>query len=411
MTMKMRPNVVLVVFDSLSAVSLERHASDLPALTALQASSVIFSNAYVCSPESSPARASLFTGLDMAAHGLWTDGVALPRRETTISEVFARNGYATWLVGRRHLAGVSNWTTEHAREGEFHHFDWAHGPLHRSRQNAYLTWLQGAAPDTYASIFPSQPNPDDADVPKSHRGAMTELPDDLSFNTWVAMQFRARINEHGGESPFFGIAGFVVGETMGAKPQGGASVEALETRALQQSDAALRTILKAVPKDTLIVVTAGRGTVGDGGPLHDDAIKVPLLIRTPDSRSETIVGTVSTMDVAATLYEATRITPPKRVQGRSLLTATPRGWALSRLRNPDGPDQTALCTDQWKLVMSQDPSAQSAYRLYDLHADPSETKDLAASPAHAQDLENMIDLMIDARVALEDRTEPRIANF
>lgn len=414
MTVVSRPNVLLVIFDSLSAAALDRLAGELPTLTALHRTSVAFSNAYVCSPENSPARASLFTGLDMAAHGLWTDGVTLPRRETTISKVFLRNGYRSWLVGRRHLAGVSNWTTEHARDGEFHNFDWAHGPLHRSRQNAYLAWLQGAAPESYAKIFPSQPDPDDTDIPPSQRKAMADLPDDLSFNTWVAMQFRARIEEHGGESPFFGIAGFVVGETMGAKPQGGASVEALETRALQQSDAALKTILEAVPKDTIVVVTAGRGNVDDGEPMHNDAIKVPLLIRTPDRRAETIAVAVSTMDVAPTLYEAANITPPKRIQGRSLLTATSRGWAMSRLRNPDAPHQTGLCTDRWKLVMSHDPSepqARPIYRLYDLHADPSETKDLARNPAHAHNLEIMIDLMIDARVALEDRTEPRVANF
>lgn len=46
------------------------------------------------------------------------------------------------LVGYRQLAGVANWTTEHARNGEFHHFDWAHGPLHSFRQSAYLAWLQ-----------------------------------------------------------------------------------------------------------------------------------------------------------------------------------------------------------------------------------------------------------------------------
>lgn len=409
-----RPNILLVVFDSLSAAALDRHGADLPTLTALQASSIAFSHAYACCPEGSPARASLFTGLDIAAHGLWTDGVALPRHETTISEVFARNGYATWLVGRRHLAGVSNWTTEHARHGEFHHFDWAHGPLHRSRQNAYLAWLQEVASDICAKIFPSQPDPDNTDVPSWQRVAIGDLPDALSFNTWVATQFCARMHTQDDASPFFGIAGFVVGKTKGAMPAGGASVEALDARALQQADAALGAMLKAIPKDTILVVTAGRGAICDDDPMREDAIKVPLLIRLPGTRTETIAGAVSTMDIAPTLYEAAHITPPKRIQGRSLLTTAPRGWALSRLRNPALPHKTALCTDRWKLVMTHDPSAPTrrpTYAMYDLQADPSEATDFAPHPRHAKDLEDMIDLMIDARVALEDRTEPRIAAF
>ena len=49
--------------------------------------------------------------------------------------------------------------------------------------------------------------------------------------------------------------------------------------------------------------------------------------------------------------------------------------------------------------------------LFDLTEDPGEASNLAADPAHQDRLEQMVDRMIDARVALEDRTEPRIAKF
>jgi arylsulfatase A-like enzyme len=240
---------------------------------------------------------------------------------------------------------------------------------------------------------------------------VASLSDDLSFNTWVGTQFCARLAENGGAGPFLGIAGFVVGETMGAKPRSASCVEAMDARALRQADVALGTILAAPPDNTIIVVTSGRGAVSEGGPMQEEAIKVPLLIRTPDSRAETIDAPVSTMDVAPTLYSAARITPPQRLQGQNLLTNAPRGWAFARLRNPDVAQQTAFRAGRWKLVMSHDPSALLTYHLYDLHNDPDEAHDLATSPYHAEDLEDMIDQMIDARVALEDRTEPRIAKF
>jgi hypothetical protein len=51
------------------------------------------------------------------------------------------------------------------------------------------------------------------------------------------------------------------------------------------------------------------------------------------------------------------------------------------------------------------------YQLFDVDMDPDEQHDLASEADYADDLERMTDLMLDARCALEDRTEPRIAKF
>lgn len=405
MTVVSRRNVLLVLFDSLSESAYVHLQDQLPALSELRAKSHCFANAYACSPESGPARASLFTGLDMAAHGVWTDGVPLSERETTVPQVFQRNGYHTWLVGRRQLAGVSHWTTEHARRDEYHHFDWSHGPVHRSRQNAYLAWLQDTAPGTYAEVFSEQADPDDTEIPPGQRQAMASLPDDLSFNAWVGMQTCKRIT-NGTAAPFFGIASFVVGDTGGAQRAGGPCFETLDTRALIQADAALSTILDRVPKDTIVVVIAGRG----GGMRPQDLLNVLLLIHVPERPAQVTEGIVSPMDVAPTLYNLAGIAAPERIQGQCLLTEPPRGWALARLRHPDQPPQTTLCTAQWKMTMIQQKDT-ALFQLYDLTTDPHAQDDLAGDPLWADDLEQMIDLMIDARVALEDRTTPRIAAF
>lgn len=50
MTMAVRPNVLLVAFDSLGTKMMENLAVKLPTLSALHASSVVFSSACVCSP-------------------------------------------------------------------------------------------------------------------------------------------------------------------------------------------------------------------------------------------------------------------------------------------------------------------------------------------------------------------------
>lgn len=418
MTRAHHPNIVLIVFDALSAASLDQLSDHLPTLTALRNTGVVFENTYACAPESMPARASLFTGLDMAAHGVWTNGVALPKREITIAEAFYQAGFGTWLVGRRHLTGVSNWTTEHARDREYHHFDWAHGALHRSRQNSYLHWLQTTAPDVYSDLFPHHADPDDTDIPAKLRAAMAGLSDALSFNSWVAAQFCARAEQHGQSAPFLGIAGFVVGAEMGAAmgASPGAPSEPLDARALQQADTGIAAILETVPPDSVIAVTSSTGSAGEArqDPMQSAALRVPLIIRAPGQTARRIEPAVSTMDIAPSLYDLAQIVPPKRLQGQSLLSNPPRGWGLSRLRNPDMAHQTALVTERWKLVMTHGQAradARPSYRLFDRDRDPHETHDLAPEPSHADDLDGMIDLMIDARVALEDRTEPRVAKF
>lgn len=426
MTGQDRPNFLVVVFDSLGAQELSALADKLPTLSGLQQTSICFSNAYAPSPESGPARASLFTGLDMAAHGVWTDGVALPDTERTFPERMMECGYRTWLVGRRHLAGVSNWTTEHARPNEYAQFQWAHGPLHRSLQNAYLIWLQTTAPDTYYGIFPSQANADDTVIPAIQHDAMAAIPDDLSFNTWVGLQSTNCLIDHAGQNPFLGVVGFVVGDRMGSDPSDGSICEPLNARALQQADAAIGDLLntlasKGLADTTTLVITAARGSASPltpGQALQENAVKVPLMIRIPNGAARAVDAITSTVNIAPTLYDLAHVPVPTRTQGVNLLTQdatnTPLGWALSRLRHPAQTWQTALHTAQLKLVVSHgtpDAGIPPSYRLFDLRADPGETTDLAPAAAHQTNLENMLDLAIDARVALEDRTEPRIAKF
>ena len=162
----------------------------------------------------------------------------------------------------------------------------------------------------------------------------------------------------------------------------------------------------------MIVVTAGRGSVQDSKTtdfLQEAAIKVPLLIHGGDLIANEVTETVSTMDIAQTLYELAAGKPPQRVQGTSLISNPPRGWSLSRMRHPNFPHQTALRSENWKLIVTH--GADDATGLFDLNADPAEAHNLANSPGHEDRLETMLDLMIDARVALEDRLEPRIAKF
>ena len=178
-----RRNILFCLFDSLNAVDigLPKAAEELPALSQLCKTGVFFNRTYAPNPEGSPARASLFTGLDPCVHGLWTNGVTLPDNEKTFVQRLAQSGYSSYLAGRYQLSGVSQWTTEQTRQGEFDQTDWAHGPLHRSRQNAYLVWLQKRTPELYSRIFYAQANPENTVLQRQQRVALEALPDKLEF--------------------------------------------------------------------------------------------------------------------------------------------------------------------------------------------------------------------------------------
>ena len=133
---------------------------------------------------------------------------------------------------------------------------------------------------------------------------------------------------------------------------------------------------------------------------------------------------LSTLDVAPTIMHAAGLKIGPRMQGHSLLNVLdrkeePQNWAMSRVRrNADSPEQrcwqSALRMEQMKLVVthaSAYTNYPTSYQLFDLNTDPQELNDTANLTEHADILENMIDKMIDARCALEDRTEPRIAEF
>ena len=423
-----RPNILFVCFDSLSALDgvPGGHSAATPALTGLIRKSICFSHTYTPCPESSPARASLFTGLDPCAHGLWTNGVTLPSDITTFPEILNRSGYLSWLFGRWQMAGVSNWTTEPVRKGTFSHIDWAHGPLHRSRQNAYLVWLKQRATDHYDQIFATQPDADDTNILPEQRKAMAELPDDLSFNHWIGESVCQQLRSLPAEQPYLAVASMVTGASMGSEPAPESDREVIDNRALQQADRALGTVLNELEQsgraqDTIIIVTAARGTLNSAvqNTMCEQAIRVPLFIHHPDFGAQTIESPVSTIDIAPTVLDMAGLPASDSMQGNSLLdvingSKPPRGWAMSRLRASVNQWKTALRSDQLKLVVSHGNPAkgiEAGHQLFDLEADPDEQQNLADHTLRSADLEAMIDQMIDARCALENRTEPRIAKF
>lgn len=149
-----RPNVLLICtdqhrFDVLGAYG-NPHVKT-PNIDRLAAEGVLFERCYTPNPVCAPTRASIVTGRYPRAHGLWANGVPLPRHERFFTRALAENGYDCGLIGKLHLSACFKGRTEPRYDDGFTFFQWAHDPTHGSPENQYHRWLERTFPDLYAA--------------------------------------------------------------------------------------------------------------------------------------------------------------------------------------------------------------------------------------------------------------------
>ncbi len=217
MSQAARPNILMLCtdqqrFDTLGCYG-NSHAKT-PNLDRLAAQGAMFEQCYVQNTICSPSRASLFTGMYARNHGLWANGVAMPDHRKMFTRVLADAGYDCGMVGKQHLSACGGWQTEKRFDDGYRFFEWAHDPIHRSPQNAYLRWLKINHPDVYTSVFPSEGDADNAEAGNKSRGAtpMDVVPVEAHFSHWVADRAIHFIEDEEGaresNQPFFLIANF-----------------------------------------------------------------------------------------------------------------------------------------------------------------------------------------------------------
>lgn len=128
-----------------------------------------------------------------------------------------------------------------------------------------------------------------------------------------------------------------------------------------------------------------------GSSLHEEQIRVPLLVRFPGLAARRIAAPVGLVDLLPTLIEILGVDAGEPCEGRSLAGALagapaadppphPEPRAFAELLRPTG-EARVVCavTPRWKVLHRLDTDT---FQLFDLEADPGETRDLAiADPA------------------------------
>ena len=149
-------------------------------------------------------------------------------------------------------------------------------------------------------------------------------------------------------------------------------------------------------ENTVIVFTADHGDhLGQHDmyqkmEMYEQAIHIPLVVRTPGGKPGTFDAPVSHLDVMPTLLEILDIDAPVGLDGVSLVPSLHAGtppversvFGMYAGNRAPGHHRRALISRKWKYVYDPEDVAE----LYDLENDPLETRNLAGETTYAETL-------------------------
>lgn len=405
-----QPNIILIMADDQGYWDTEIAGNpkiETPTLKQMAAEGVTFTHFHanmVCAP----TRAGLMTGRHYLRTGLYNTrfgGDTLGSDETTIAQVLKSAGYRTALFGKWHLGRYSQYQPH--RRGFDHFFGHYHGHIER-----------------YS-------NPDQVVVngqPVETRGYVTDLFTDAAIDFIKRNQqqpFFCYLAYNAPHSPFL-LDTTHYGQPEGDKliekylgkglPLREARIYAMVERIDQNLDRLFKSLKKlGLDEETLVIYTSDNGGVsraykaglkGGKASAYEGGTRVPFVVRWPGQipAGKQADAMVAQIDLFPTFCELAGVEIPEQVKldGKSILPLMKAGGGESPHEylyhtwdryTPNPWHRWSIHGRRFKLV-GHDPQGKKqkqepAGRLYDLSADPGETKDVSGKyPEVASRLRN-----------------------
>lgn len=377
------PDVVLAIVDTLRADALPADGT----FARLAENGVRFTDCVSTAPWTLPSVSSILTSLLPSQHGATSAARPLPADVVTLAEAFAAAGYQT--AGFTGGAFVSS---AFRLDQGFEHFDataefgfrplTVHVPLvWRLAKNRYVPlrsiagwvgeypgieglcsaaerWLETR--DRERPLFLLLHTYEAHDYYLYHPGVDEDVPGDPSA------RFRGRLSVHPSELSDANASDVAWFRTIYERRIDHVEETLGELLASLESKAGRSRVI-ALTSDHGEGFDATRRRVHHGGRLHDDLLRVPLILAAPDRLP---VGTrvdaqVSTVDLMPTLLDLAGVPAPEGLAGGSLVRLA-RGelgdqhdaWSEER---SNGRNLLSLRTEGWKLV--RDDEEESAFEL------------------------------------------------
>jgi len=399
-----RPNVLLVVVDTLRADSLGcygRSRPTSPAIDALAADAVRFENAYATAPWTMPSVASILTGQYPSKHGVRKAFRPMSKQAVTLAEILSEQGYRTAAV------------ISHAAIGRLFGFDQGFQSFSskHARGHAYVS-TQGVTDEAVALL---------EQFATASQGAPFFL-------------FVHYFDPHFGyqQHPEYGFARKSVGRLRGGErivwlmklrdqmtEAEIAFLRDLYDGEVRYTDEGIGRLLETLSRlglrdETLVVVTGDHGEefmehgwLGHTVFLYDTLLHVPLIIRPPrfDGNSRVVGSAVSLVSLAPTMLDLVGLDPAAYdFQGRSFAAQLAAGAAPDeriifaevdyRAHQVMRSRKRAVIAYPFKLI---EDGLSGEVELFDVASDRGERHDLAAERTEvAQQLREMLPALGDS---------------
>lgn len=372
------PNVLLIMTDDQGWGDIRSHGNpgiDTPVMDKLADEGARFDRFFV-SPVCAPTRASLLTGRYHLRCGTW--GVTraeetMRENETTIAEIFKRNGYVTGCFGKWHNG--------------------AHFP-HNPNGQGFDEFL-GFCAGHWNNYFDTQ---------LEHNGRMVETKGYIAdYLTDVAIRFI----EDKKQVPFFCYVPYNPPHTPWQasdkyfdkyKARRLDDVTACAYAMCENLDDNIGRLLNTLDElglrdDTIVLFLTDNGPnsarfngrmKGHKGSYHEGGVRVPLFVRWPGhiEQHKTITQITSHIDILPTLVDLCGLRkamtlPLDGISLRPLLEGKPDTWPDRMIftlpQNADLRKKGAVRTQKWRAVKE----GTKLWRLFDMEADPGQIRNVA----------------------------------
>jgi len=411
-----KPNLLFVYtddqrYDAFSAVQREQGDKGrfpwfkTPNMDRLAAEGVRFRNAFVVNSLCAPSRAVNLTGRYSHCNGVASNFRPFPTNAVTHATLLRAAGYTTAYVGKWHM------DSQRERPGfDFHasfigHARYVDPPFVVDGKDTPTTgWIDDLSTD-YA-----------IDFMRRQKGSSKPWSMVVGFKAphgpfEPPARAKARFaGEQGRVTPNLATPAVYMGGTrrnQAAQSTDWVPVNLDYFRCISAADDCLGRLLDALDAcgfaaNTVVIYTSDNGFylgehgLGDKRSAYDESLRVPFIVRDPAlgaaARGTVRDEMVLNLDLAQTLLDYAGVPAPKEMQGRSwrpLLSGEASGWRQSwfyeyfaeRQKNSRVPDITAVRTADAKLIRYEGHDAWT--ELFDLKADPFETRNLIGDPACA----------------------------
>ncbi|MFQ5649568.1 MAG: sulfatase-like hydrolase/transferase [bacterium] len=397
-----KPNVILLIIDTLRADRLGCYGYDrptTPAIDAVAKESVLFEQAYVPWASSLPSHASIMTSMYPYYHGAFPNGKFLNPRLLTLPKILREYGYkngafvSNTLVGNQYNFQLGYDTFTDLTRFNYRDSSWqmwvralnlvrlvdklsqkdlftelALAWIEKNQSGPFFLWGQW--------LYPHAPYEPPVEYLRRFEDRYAGIADGSLKQIFEVRKGRVQLSEADQQH----YAALYDGEV------------ALSDFQIQRIYHQLESL--NLLENSIVIVTSDHGEnllehgleYGHAG-VHESSVRIPLIIRLPGRSPQIrrVSQVVQSIDIAPTVLDLLGIPVPEQFQGKSLvplMNGEPVDWpaeaycvGFRKKRNFFG-----LRKGEWKLIL--DVRTQNhTWELYHLPSDPHETKNLYENEA------------------------------